>query len=122
VRRLLSLGIGAVVAAIVIVGLAEATQNRPDQVVPGSSTTIRFSVETRRFARGESAAASTIWAVCIATVGHAVSTMPEPMDDLWEVEVTPALGPHSRRRLVGCLEDATVDRVLADVVDIESTV
>jgi hypothetical protein len=29
--------------------------------------------------------------------------------------VEPALGEHARRRLVGCLEDATVDLVRANV-------
>jgi hypothetical protein len=120
-RRSIAWILGAVVGAVAIVGLADATQNRPDVIVPGSSTSIRFTVETHRFARGDAAAADTIWAVCIATVGHAVATMPEPVGDAWEVEVTPALGEHSRRRLVGCLEDATVDRVLANVIAFEST-
>ncbi len=32
--------------------------------------------------------------------------------------VSPALGPHERKRLTGCLQDATIDRVRGDVLGI----
>ena len=34
--------------------------------------------------------------------------------------ITPAIGEHGENRLVGCLEDLTIDRVIGDVVAIES--
>ena len=34
--------------------------------------------------------------------------------------VKPALGEHSRRRIVGCLEDATIERVLGDVKEVRT--
>ena len=33
----------------------------------------------------------------------------------YRVVLEPAVGDHERRKLVGCLEDLTVDRVLGDV-------
>jgi hypothetical protein len=32
----------------------------------------------------------------------------------------PALGTHNQRKLVGCLEDATIDRLRSDVVSIRT--
>ncbi len=102
--------------------LREATQNRPDRVVAGSLTTVDFTVDTNRFARGESVAATTLWAVCSATVGGAVSAAPLPVgEDRWRVTVEPAIGEHGRARLVGCLEDVTIDRVLGHVASLTST-
>ena len=95
--------------------LREATENRPDIVDPDSSTTIDFTVSEQRFQRGEPAAAAALWAVCSSTVGGTVS-VPQAFDDAWRVEVTPAIGEHGENRLVGCLEDVTIDRVVGDVV------
>ena len=32
--------------------------------------------------------------------------------------ITPALGEHGRKRLEGCLEDVTLDRVIGHVTDV----
>ena len=96
--------------------MREATQNRPDAVVAGSETTIDFTVDTRRFQRGEPAAAIALWSVCSSTIGGTVSPVPEAHDGRWRVRVTPSIGEHGENRLVGCLEDVTIDRVFGDVV------
>ena len=110
---------------LVLVGgvfaMREATQNRPDPVVDGSETTIDFTVDTQRFRRGETAGAATLWAVCSATIGGDITPVPAPVDGAWRVSVTPAIGEHGENRLVGCLEDLTVDKVVGDVVAITST-
>ena len=103
----LAIGIGA---------MREATQNRPDVVVEGSTTTLDFDVATRRYRPGEPAAAAALWAVCSATVGGDVSPLPEAVDGHWRVRISPAIGEHGENRLVGCLEDVTIDRVQADVL------
>ena len=36
-------------------------------------------------------------------------------DGRYRVVLRPAVGDHDERKLVGCLEDLTVDRVLGDV-------
>jgi hypothetical protein len=57
--------------------------------------------------------------VCSATVGGEVSGVPAPagdmVDDGYTVSISPAIGENGRKRLVGCLEDATLDRVMGHV-------
>jgi hypothetical protein len=111
-------------AAALFIGvqvMMDATQNRPDNPAPGSSSTIEFSVATRGFQRGEPAAADALWAVCSATISGDVSSRPEPAGDTFRVTVTPAIGHHGEQRLVGCLEDLTIDRVLGHVTEIQTT-
>lgn len=108
----------ALVAGVAV--MREATQNRPDIVAAGSVTTIDFDVATSRFQRGEPAAAIALWSVCSSTVPGTVSAVPEAHDDAWRVTVSPSIGEHGENRLLGCLEDVTIDRVLGDVLAIRS--
>jgi hypothetical protein len=113
------LGTLVVVATVAgVVGLASATQNRPDAVVPGSETIVEFRVSTRDYQRGEDSAAVALWAVCSATVDGTVSPVPVRVGDDWQVTISPAIGEHGENRLVGCLEDLTLDRVVGEVVDL----
>ena len=114
VALLAVLGVGIVV-------MADATQNRPDVRPAGSITTVDFSVSSRDYQRGDTAAATALWAVCSATIGGTVSPLPEPVGDAWRVTIEPEVGEHGRSRLVGCLEDVTLDRVLGHVVSLRST-
>ena len=96
------------VATVVGIGvLMNATQNRPDDPPPGSSSMLAFTVSTRDFPGGEQTAARTLMAVCAATVSDAIITVPalasEADDDAWRVTIKPALGEHGRKRLEGCL-------------------
>ena len=78
---------------------------------------LTFAVDTRDYQRGDRAAAQALWAVCSATVGGDVSGVPTPaedaVDDGYTVTISPAIGENGRKRLVGCLEDAALDRVMA---------
>ena len=109
----------AILGAIGIVGLAELTQNRPDAVEEGSATVVSFDVDTHDYQRGDDAAALALWAVCSATVGGDVSGVPAPargaVDAGYTVTISPAIGENGRKRLAGCLEDATLDRVMGHV-------
>jgi len=102
-----------------VVVMREATQNRPDVAIEGTATTIDFTVATRGYDRGDQAAATALWAVCSATVDGSIS-LPEDHHGSWRVAVEPAIGEHGENRLVGCLEDVTIDRVAGDVVAIRS--
>ncbi|HEY3484966.1 MAG TPA: hypothetical protein VGK49_06250 [Ilumatobacteraceae bacterium] len=108
-----------VVAGLVggLVAMMGATKNRPDEVVAGSRTTVTFSVSTRDYQRGEEAAAAALWAVCSATVDGAVSAA-VPVDDDWRATIEPAIGEHGQKRLVGCLDDVTLERVKGAVVSV----
>lgn len=101
--------------------MMEATQNRPDARVPGSVTTVEFEVSTNGYHRGDAGAATALWAVCSATVGGQVSPVSEADGDRWRVTVEPAIGEHGENRLVGCIEDVTLDRVIGDVTSLTST-
>jgi hypothetical protein len=115
------LGVLALVALVAgLVLMAELTQNRPDPVRAGSVTTVSFEVSTRDAQRGEPAAAAALWAVCSATVPGDVSA-PEEIDGMWEVTIEPAIGEHGENRLVGCLEDVTLDRVMGHVVAVRAS-
>jgi hypothetical protein len=111
----------ALVLAFGIAAVREATENRPDAVVDGSATVVDFDVALHRYQRGEPAAAAALWVVCSATIGGDVSPVPEPVADHWRVQIEPAIGEHGEARLVGCLEDVTIDRVLGDVLTLRTS-
>jgi hypothetical protein len=117
IRRIVVPLVILVVTVVGIGALRELTQNRPDAVVDGTSTTIEFDVATRDYSRGDDDAAAALWALCSATVAGQV-TVPAASLNGYSVSVVPALGEHGENRLVGCLEDATLDRVLGDVSSI----
>ena len=117
-KRTLVLVVAAVSLTLGIDALADLTQDRPDHVVPGSRSEIVLDVDSRD--RGGSALLSTqgLWGACQGTVRH---RLVEPgvvaLDDgRFRLQTEPALGEHSWRRLQGCLEDTTLDRVKARVV------
>jgi hypothetical protein len=114
----------AVVALVVVtIGgldvLADATQSRPDPVRAGEVTELVLAVDEDRFGPGEAAAAGALWAVCAAQTKSRPTTPdgPEALGDgRYRVVLEPAVGEHDRRKLVGCLEDLTIDRVRGNVV------
>jgi hypothetical protein len=112
----------AVMSILGVIGLANLTQNRPDPVEAGTATFVTFDVATRDYQRGDGAAAQALWAVCSATVGGEVTGPATPaegtVDAGYTVSISPAIGENGRKRLVGCLEDATLDRVMGHVESI----
>ncbi|HEX6419163.1 MAG TPA: hypothetical protein VFZ77_11740 [Acidimicrobiales bacterium] len=94
--------------------LADLTQNRPDAVVAGTTTVVRFDVGTRRYQGSDLDAARALWATCAATVGGEKSGPTESAGS-YEVTISPAIGENGRKRLLGCMEDATLDRVQGHV-------
>ena len=111
--------VGAALAAAAAVGLdvlGDATQTRPDREHPNAVTEVVFDVSVRGD-RDVMQAAQSLWGACQTTMERATS----PADVTVEgrrasVVVRPALGTHARQRLSGCLEDATLDRILGRVV------
>ena len=103
--------------------LREATQTRPDpRSLPGR-TEIELAVAQRRTDREPVDVAASMWSVCRNRVA--------PDVDLVEVRagagesavlvLDRTVGPHARHRLHGCLEDAVLERVQADVVGFVQT-
>jgi hypothetical protein len=111
----------AVAVAALVIGvdvLADLTQDRPDRVLPGSRSEIVLDVQSRD--RGGSAllSAQGLWGACQGTVRHRLAEpgVIEVADGRFRLITEPALGEHSWRRLQGCLEDTTLDKVKAHVV------
>jgi hypothetical protein len=115
--------IGFALAALLVVGfevLEERLETQEDVLVPGSRSELLVDV---RVARGPvDVAASALVGACAWTVPDHVVTLVGPTDDhdgRYAVTVEPALEHHGRRKLVGCLEDGTIDRVWGDVRSIQ---
>jgi hypothetical protein len=107
--------LGLLVAAVNVV--ADATQSRPSARVPDTSTVIELAVDQRRPAPAIEAAEA-LAVACQGTL-HADSEfaaiVPAGSSHV-RLTVTPALSELRRRRLFGCLQDATLDLVQARVV------
>lgn len=119
------LALAKVAVAVLVIGvlavLANATKNRRDQRVPGTVTTVEFEVSTHGYRRGVNPAAEALWAICSAQVSGDVSPAPVLLGDRWTARISPAIGEHGENRLVGCLEDLTIDRVVGDVLAIRTS-
>ena len=117
-KRALILVLAAAALAVGIDALADLTQDRPDKVVAGSRSEVVLDVDSRD--RGGSAllSAQGLWGACQGTVRHRLVEpgVVEVADGRFRLQTEPALGEHSWRRLQGCLEDTTLDRVKAHVV------
>ena len=116
--RRLALGVVTLgLAAVGLFALREATQNRPDEVRPGTATELTLDVRTRGGYPAHLGAQG-LWGMCQQTVSS--TRLGAPVTEIapgrFSVVVEPALGTHAARRLRGCLEDATVPRVSADLV------
>jgi hypothetical protein len=117
-RKLLLLGL--VVATVFGVDwLADLTQNRPDRDVPGSRSEVVLDVTVRHhYDPGRLTTAQGLWGACQHTAFRRLVApgMVEIGEGRFRVVTEPALGDNAWRRLKGCLEDVTVDRVKADIV------
>jgi hypothetical protein len=110
----------AVVAAVAIAVdvLGDMTQSRPDKVNEDAVTEVIMRVDEDRFGFGRDAAADALWSVCWAMTSSRMEgdgRLESLGDGRYRAVLRPAVGHHDERQLVGCLEDLTVDRVLADV-------
>jgi hypothetical protein len=108
--------------ALLVDNLGDLTQSRPDHVHPQSRSEIVLEVDTRGYQQPEADAVRNLWAACSGTTTRRLLDDPGfvPVgDDEFRFTVQPGLGPNTERKLVGCLEDATLDRVSAEVESVE---
>ena len=99
--------------------LADLTQNRPDRDIPGSRSEVVLDVTVRHhWSPARLATAQGLWGACQHTAFRRLVEpgLVEVGEGRFRVVTEPALGENAWRRLKGCLEDVTVDRVKADVV------
>jgi len=98
--------------------LADLTQDRADRIPRGSRSEIVLDVRHRATGDAEVRTAQGLWGACQGTVWQQLTEpgVVELGDGRFLLTTAPAIGEHAWRRLQGCLEDATVDRVRAEVV------
>ena len=117
-RKSLVILLVAVLASVAVDTLRDRTQNRIDEVVAGSTSVVTFDVDTQRAPQPIAESARALWYACNQTVGNRLVALRIGDGGSGVATVSPALGPHERKRLTGCLQDATIDRVRGDVIGI----
>jgi hypothetical protein len=99
--------------------LSDATQNRPDRIVPGTTSEIRVDVYTNDTKYSRTEAIETLWSTCRAMVpSELAAPIARASSSRFVLRVEPALGNNGLRRLHGCFEDAFLDTVQAKVVSV----
>ena len=117
-KRLAALVIAGLVGFLAVDELSDLTQSRPDSPNHSADSELIFAIDENRFTGGRSAAASALWAVCGArTTSRPVAAAgPEHVGgDIYRVVLRPAVGDGEARKLVGCLEDFTIERIRGTV-------
>lgn len=115
--KVLRVVVAAAVLGAGVYGLAETTQNRPDPSYPGQVSELTLRVRTKEgYDRHQ--AAQGLWAQCRHTIRSRNLAAPivPVAAGRFQLVVTPAIGAHATRRLVGCLEDATTPGVSGEVI------
>ena len=119
-KRILTVTVIVALGALGIVGLLQLTKNEPDEIVPGSRSEVVLNVSTKP-PLTERQGADSLWAVCLLRAHqYRLVGKHENAGQQTVYVVKPALGEHARRRVVGCLEDATIERVLGDVKEVRT--
>jgi hypothetical protein len=118
-RKALVILLVAVLAAAVVDAVRDRTENRPDVVVTGSRSVVTFDVDTYDAQQPIAEAARALWYACNETIGNRLIFLRVGDGGSGVATVSPSLGPHERKRLTGCMTDATIDRVRGDVIRIE---
>jgi hypothetical protein len=86
-----------------------------------AATTVVFTVDGKRFHHGSDLAASTLWNTCVSTLSWADTSDPvRQADGSYRAELRPSVPSDTQRRLRGCLEDLTLDRIKGSVTTISS--
>jgi hypothetical protein len=108
-------------AAVVL--LRELTQTRPDEVTAAGTTSLVLDIDQRRQFRPLPTVAEDLWGSCRSRLpGDIELTAITQLDDeRVRIEVDRSLGRTGRVRIVGCLQDHTIDLVRADVLSVRST-
>jgi hypothetical protein len=105
--------------ALAVDVLGDLTQSRPDPRNSDADTELVFAVDENRFTGGADRAAAALWTVCGAQTTSSPVGNEHPRaigEGRYRVVLHPAVGEGEERKLVGCLEDFTIERVRGGVV------
>ncbi|MFM7069206.1 MAG: hypothetical protein ACKOYM_07070, partial [Actinomycetes bacterium] len=124
-RAVASLATAAAVSACIggaVLLMMVLTQNRADLATGMGSTTVVLQIQQRRSTRSVDEVATALWIACRSRLPSDVALVSVQVgrQDRVHVLLNRATGEFARRRLVGCMEDATLDRVQATVLNVGS--
>jgi hypothetical protein len=121
VKRLLVVGILVVIAAFAVDAIGDATQTRADERDTSRQTEVTFHLKSRNYRQSLDTAAQALYGSCSATVpGDLVDPGVQAVGDgTYKFAVTPTLGEHGRERLLGCINDLSIDRVKSNIESID---
>ena len=124
IGRRLVMTVASVLAAAIAWGgvdaLGDLTQDRPDPVVPGRTSTIVLDVSHRHPRRSPLLAAEALFLSCRHTIGDHTRHELVPLGgDRVQLALDPGFGEHAGKKLLGCLSDARIDRIQASVLSVE---
>lgn len=121
--RAATLVVTLVLAVLLIQGLRELTQSRPDELTAPGTTALVVEIEQSRQIRALPVVAEDLWSSCRSRLPapiELVAIIPTLSHEV-QLHLDRALGRTGRARLTGCLEDYTLDLVKADVLRIETS-
>ena len=111
-RRIVGL---VAIAAVVALGfrlLKDETEYHGGSGKPGTQTAVTFHVTTKNYYHPDAVAAQVLWQVCVGSIGWASRSQPVALHaGVYRAVVRPSLTADTKRRLRGCLNEATVDHV-----------
>lgn len=120
-KRALILLAMVVVAAVAVDALGDLTQARPDNVPPGFRTEVVYDVEVNGYLQSVDDAARNLWGACAGTIAERL-VVDEGVTQIapgrYRLVLDPAIGEIGERKLRGCMEDATLERIKGDVVQV----
>jgi hypothetical protein len=117
---LISVSIVCLIAVAGINLLADASESRPESLDNQHTTVVDVSIDQKRTQRPDSAVGEALWTACRNTLppeAQLVSAVDIPGGV--RLTVGRGLGELRRRRLFGCIEDATLELVRASVTSFE---
>ena len=123
VRSLLLAVVLLLVGAAGVDELGDELQSRADHMSPDSHSEIVLQISADDYKGDMAQAADAVVAACRGTVRNRVLDDPgvvEVEPGVYRFSVQPGLGEHNEVKLVGCLQDLTIDRVQADVVSVDT--
>ncbi|ONK14017.1 hypothetical protein [Streptomyces sp. MP131-18] len=121
-RRLLRAGAATVAVALaagLFLGLSAMTATKPPERGGDTATSVLFTVDGRGVdGRRAALAAHQVWERCrdATAVPLLQAGLAELDDGLYAATVHPSLSAHDEHRLLGCLQDTTVDRARLSVL------
>lgn len=111
--------LAALVAFQLVALLADATQARTDP--HPDLTTLEVDVHTRNGRESAADEAAALWVACQGRLDLDRARVTDAGPGQARLTITAVMGESARRKFVGCLEDATLERVRAGVVSVSTS-